>query len=408
MNVSGMTELGFGNGNGVILHNGGTLITDQLAVRNISSFTFSGSDIANDLFITGGGNVTTANVGNLTTFAFVLDGNSKLNLSDNLVLSGDLLIRGTGGTQAIVDANGFDITANNIDIGQFGNHGDIINRGIITANNRLGVSGGTFSLNATDVVAQQVGASNGGTLNLHANTAAQSAIITTGGIVNTAATGNLATFAFVQDGNTKLNLGDNLVLSGDLLIRGTGGTQAIVDANSFDITADRILLGQFNNTGELINDGMIIADELIFDQSDLLLTGGGDTIGSVLDIVDNSVLTVQQALGEVNGLTFNGSALQIDATSQMNLVFDGQLNVGLDWAFRWLNPGVGDRVGDLTSLVNNGRIVLSSSNPVSIFDGGDGFTYVGSAAIPEPAALGMLMLASVICLSWRRRVPGRV
>jgi len=62
----------------------------------------------------------------------------------------------------------------------------------------------------------------------------------------------------------------------------------------------------------------------------------------------------------------------------MNLNFDANTAAGvLDFAFRWANPTVGDRIAQLTSLIGSGRIVVSSPISVSVFGIGDGYTYIG-------------------------------
>ncbi len=105
----------------------------------------------------------------------------------------------------------------------------------------------------------------------------------------------------------------------------------------------------------------------------------------------------------MTGLTLNGNTLNILDTSLFDLQFDANVNPGLDWAFRWLNPVVGDRTAAINAWIGSGRITFSAPSAVSVFDNGDGYTYVGYAtAIPEPAA-GLLSVVVFVLGLFRRR-----
>jgi hypothetical protein len=97
--------------------------------------------------------------------------------------------------------------------------------------------------------------------------------------------------------------------------------------------------------------------------------------------------------------------------NRLTLSFDSLLVEGLDWAFRWANPsGGGDRVASLMDYISGGLITWSAPWDVSVFDYGDGYTYIGytDAQAPVPAGLTPLsLLAGAGWLGWRRRRAGR-
>ncbi len=104
-----------------------------------------------------------------------------------------------------------------------------------------------------------VAATNGGTLTLHANTAAQNADIRTGGTINQVAAANFNQSALVLDQGSLLNLGAPINLALDLDIRGTTANVATVNANGQNITARDIFIGRFGSAGEILNDNQINA-----------------------------------------------------------------------------------------------------------------------------------------------------
>ncbi len=350
-----------------------------------------------------GGTINTVATSNLSDFVQIIDQGSLMNMGANLVLAQDLETRGTGTNVATVNANGFDITARDIFIGRFGNAGDILNDGAITATRNLEVSAGTFSLDADDSVAVTATASSGGTLNLHANTAAQNATMFSGGTINTAAASNLNGFVQVTDQGSLLNAQADLNLSGDVDVRGTMTNVATVNLNGNNLAANTLFVGRFANSGRLINDGAVTVNQLSVDSSSLDLTGGNDTVLSAATMFNACVVNVLQAAGETTGLTLDGNTLSILDTSVLHLDFDNVVVQGLDWAFRWANPGVGDRVTAINALIGGGQITIQAPSAVSVFDHGDGYTYVGFVAVPEPGMLGGLLTALMLATCGRRR-----
>jgi len=176
-----------------------------------------------------GGRINTAVATNISASALVRDADSRLSLGADLVLTQDLLIRGDGSSPATVDASGNDIMVRHIRIGQFGDHGEILNRGNIIATDDLEVSAGSFAMGPDDN-ATQVLASVGATLDLHANTTASSALVTAGGRINMASASNVSNSVNVFDENSQSDMSEDLMLTGNLSIRGTGPLPAIVHA----------------------------------------------------------------------------------------------------------------------------------------------------------------------------------
>ena len=298
----------------------------------------------------------------------VENGGSSLGLGAAVTLTDDLYVYGSGATAATVDAQGNDITADQIRVGYIGNRGALLNTGKITARSLEIGSGSTFDLEGGDD--------------------------TIGGIR-------------VEGAGSTLNLAADLNLAEDLYIFGSSTTAATVNAQGNNITADQVRVGYIGSIGALLDDGALTAQDLtIQDNSSVILTGGDDVITRNLTLDDGGALTIAQAMGELTGLTLDGTSLAIDGSSLLTLAFDDVLVAGLDWAFRWANPTGGDRVAALLDFVSAGRITWTAPWGVSVFDHGDGYTYIGytDAQVPEPAGIGLAtLLAGAGWLGWRRR-----
>ena len=381
-------------------------VARTVAAGNAGVLNLDAATAAQNARVYGGGTINTVATTNLSTGALLTEANSLLDLGANLTLTDDLDIRGTGATAATVNANGFDITARDIFIGRFSQAGDILNDGAITANRDLIVENNTFTLDANDSVARTVAAGNAGILNLDAATAAQDARVYGGGTINTVASSNLSTSILMTEQGSRLNAGADLVLSGNVDIRGTAANVATLDLQGNDLTADTLFVGRFSAAGELLNDGQVVATNVILDASSLILNGGNDLISNSLQLQANSLLTVQQSLNEMTGLTLDGDTLDLTSVGGgiLDLQFDANVLAGLDWGFRWANPIAGDRITALNTLIGNGQITITAPVAVSVFDNGDGYTYVGynNVVIPEPAG-GLVITAFALAGASRRR-----
>ncbi|MEM8680858.1 MAG: hypothetical protein AAGF97_16030, partial [Planctomycetota bacterium] len=243
--------LGRLGGTATLNHGGGQFEAELTFVGGPSQLTLGTQDTTQDLQLQQVATVSTTDATNVTR-SVGLQGTSQLNLGASLGLSLDLDLRGTGAVPSVLDANGQAIEGRDIFIGRFGLPGSILNDGPIVANRDLEVSVGTFALDANDSVTRSVNVTSGGTLTLHANTAAQEALLSGGGsTLNTVATTNLSEGVLLNGAGETLNLGAALTLNNDLDIRGAGGVTSVVAANGHAITARDIFIGRFGLPGNI-------------------------------------------------------------------------------------------------------------------------------------------------------------
>ncbi|MDA0659073.1 MAG: hypothetical protein O3C60_09520 [Planctomycetota bacterium] len=320
-------------GTGNVLHNGGRFTTVNLSVHNANALSLSANDVTANLSIRVGAQVNTAAIGNVTSSAAVVDAASLLSLGADFSVAGEIDIRGTAAAVATINANGRNITARNIYIGRFNNAGDIINDGAIVATGSLGVSRGTFTLDANDSVADTVAADSAGTLNLHANTAAKNGNVHSGVRINTVAATNLNTSALVLDQGSLLNLGANLTLTEDIDIRGTGANVATINANDHNITARNIYIGRFNNAGDIINDGAIVATGSLGVSRGTFTLDANDSVADTVAADSAGTLNLHANTAAKNGNVHSGARINTVAATNLStgaLVLDegSLLNLG--------------------------------------------------------------------------------
>ena len=307
-------------GIGTINHGGGHFVTDELYVSGGNAYTFSAADTAANLSVFGGSAISTAATANVSTFVQVRDPGSTLSLGDDLSLTTDLDIRGNTSSTATVDANGNDITARDVFIGRFGAVGAILSDGAITATRNLEVSGGTFTLDANDSVTDTVSATAGGTLTLHANTAAQNASLSgNNATLNTVATSNLSAFVTLNGAGDLLDMGADLILTADLDIRGAAGTPSIVQANGNDITARDIFIGRFGNAGDILNDGAMTATRNLEVSGGTFTLDANDSVTDTVSATSGGTLTLHANTAAMNAsLSGNNATLNTVATSNLS------------------------------------------------------------------------------------------
>lgn len=288
-----------------------------------------------------------------------------------VTLNSDVTVRSTAigyepGTSGTPDLNGNVLSAYELRIGDNGGTGSLVhNGGHFGLSNELRIYGdNTFAFGAADATPQMS--------------------VFTGATVTTAATSNLTTAVDVLDSGSSftldggddairtvvvdgsgstLNLGAALDLTGSLVIQGGRAGVATVDADGHDITAGSIRVGDDpgGSGGALRNAGTITAGGLtVYAESSVLLTGGDHVVLSSLAVTYGGALDVEQAIGELTGLTLEGDSLSLARGSPLTLAFDDLLVEDLDWAFRWANPsGSGDRVATLMDFVADGAITWS-------------------------------------------------
>jgi PEP-CTERM motif len=178
-----------------------------------------------------------------------------------------------------------------------------------------------------------------------------------------------------------------------------------------NLTANQAFFGWYGSSAVTVNDlGKVTVSDLYVGNGTALTLHGGDVVNSLINLSDNSVLTVQQVNG--TGLTLNGtslSSLTIDPSS-MDLIFT--LDTSTNWDFRWQDPANGGNwVSTIDSMIASGQIQITAPDGYSVVDQG-GYTYImgGVASVPEPSSLVLAGIAAggiVLGTEWRRRRRGR-
>ncbi|QDU87551.1 hypothetical protein Pla175_09150 [Pirellulimonas nuda] len=339
--ASGSITLGLGGGLSFLdgRSAGGSphLETPSLLISGVKNdgFKLFTNDRATNLTVQSGARATVTDSQNVSTSVLLAGEATMLTLETPLTLGADLLIRGTGANEAIVDAQGHAITARHIRIGQFGSAGDIQNDGVIHATLDLEVSRGTFTLDANDVVDRGVVATNEGVLTLDAATASLDASALSGGRINTVATGNLSRSVLV-DGfpnggqGSLLDLGADLSLTEDLVIRGNQANQAVVDAHGFDIVARDIRIGQFGSAGTIQNDGVIHATRDLEVSRGTFTLDANDVVDRGVMATNEGVMTLDAATAAIDASVFSGGRINTVATGNLSrsVLVDGFPNGG--------------------------------------------------------------------------------
>jgi hypothetical protein len=324
-----------------------------------------------------GATTTVVNTGNVTQGVNVFNAGSRLTLAANLNLSGDVDLRGTAATPSTLDAAGFNITANNMFVGRFGEAGEVLNDGAITLSGNMHVSRGTFAFDGNDTVAGGLFADFSATPALHPSTQLDFIQLNTGAMTTVVNTGNVTQDIALIDQGSALNLSANINLTGDIQIRGTGNIPSVIHANGMDIKGRNLFVGRFGASGSLLSADLVtLSSTLSVERSTLTFNGGFDVVGESLSLLTGSTMTVDQTADSTRGLSLDGNTLSILDTSVLELTFDATLNSFGDWIFRWENPNAGDRVATIQNLINTGKIVVNSPHPFNIVNNGDGFTYI--------------------------------
>ncbi len=209
----------------------------------------------------------------------------------------------------------------------------------------------------------------------------------------TAATGNVTGEATISGpmGQGLLTLGTDLETDSIAIYE-----DGRLDAAGFDIRTGFIQVGFLGTPGELVGvDVLDINTLLSIDTSDLALSGGDDVVRDRIVLLNDASLRYSQDPGNRTGLDHEGQSLEILDTSVIDFQFDaGSGSVAPDWIFRWKNGPSEDRVTALQNFIDAGRISVTGAAGWQIFDGGDGFTYIGFPP-PTPYALWALNQALV-------------
>ena len=339
---------------GAMLLNKAGIATNELRVEK-GGFVFDANDDITDLRVTdgtatldpttelrdltliSGSTLTTINAMSVNRNATVTSG-SQLTLVAPLTVSGDLNIANGG----IVDAAGRAIVANRILIGNFQAGGTLLNDAALTAV-ELRVQKGAFTLDADDQITDL--RVTDGVVTLDATTQLRDVTLATSATLSTVNATSVSRNATITSGS-QLTLSAPLTLTGDLNIPNNG----VFDAAGHAIVANRVLIGNFQAGGMLLNDAAITTVELRVQKgaftldaddqtTDLRVTDGTvvlDPTSQIRDVVldDNATLTT------INATSINRNATILDG-SQLTLAAPLTLSGNLNMP----NNGVVDAAG---------------------------------------------------------------
>ena len=244
----------------------------------------------------------------------------------------------------------------------------VLNRGPITATNVYAAQ--AFDLIPSDHVANFT--LSGGTSTIASSVSTLSLSASSQAI--TAGAGNV-TGSVSLDTSSTLTVVAPLRLNGNLDIE----NYSTLNMAGQPLSAPTITLGSDGEPASLQNSGAVAANYLSIEGgSAVTLPAFGSAIGSQIYLAGNSSLTLQQANGQLTGLTLNGQnagALSVTGTSVLQLTA-GTSN-GPSWIFRWQDPGNGTWVSTLAGLIASGSITVTAPAGYSVFDD-EGYTYVAA------------------------------
>jgi hypothetical protein len=382
----------------VLNEGGGSFTATNLYVQNGNSLTFGANDAVSYLQLQNGSSATTTATGNITGNIDVYSG-STLTAGADLNLTGYLNVQDSGST---LNMQGHNITANQPLFGWYGSSAVTLqNLGNIAATSLYVGNGMTFNLTSADTVTNFY-------LNSHATSTLTNNVsylqLQNGSSATTAATGSVTGSVDVYNGST-LTAGANLNLTGYLNVQDSGST---FNAQGHALTADTLYAGWYNTSAVTISNlGQMTLNNLYVGNGTALTLHGGDVVNNLIDLSNNSELTVQQV--NETGLTLNGTSLTIDPSS-MDLIFT--IDTSPNWEFRWQDPANGGNwVSTIESMIASGQIQITAPDGYSVVDQG-GYTYImgGVASVPEPSSLVLACIAAggiVLGTEWRRRRRGR-
>jgi hypothetical protein len=312
---------------------------------------------------------------------------TQATLMADLTLNSVIVEGGTSESPAVLDADGYNIVAQDLTIDNRGG-AELRNDGAIEVN-LLTVYDGPFEMDANDA-ATYIVAYNAPII-LHPTTQAYS--LTLNGtssatlfpsnqfrflsLANSQETAIVST-SNVSDGialtgsRTQLTLATNLELAQRLQVNGGRSIPNVLDAAGHDIIARELWFGLGGGETEFRNDGLVTISHLMRTYSDISLRGGFDIVMGQLEVFGDATLQVTQEDDHTRGLSFEGDFLTIATEAVLRLDFDDTLDPFGEWILRWS----GDKVSEIHSLINDGRIVVHSPHPFSVVNNGDGFTYI--------------------------------
>lgn len=357
-----------------------------MTLRRTTPFALAAGLLAAVLPAARGGDIGAVGSGNWSSTA-TRTGGAVPGSGDDVFIGGS---HPAGAAQSVVVTLTGDAAARNLYLGYNNNGQGALDLGDsrLTLNSLIIGAGagttGTISRGTGSFTTNGLIVSNGNSLTLGSGDITRDLTLNGGSTATTSAVGNIASSVNVGSGST-LSLGSDLALSWKI------GGQGTIDANGHDITAQGL---DFTGAGaKLLDNGAVTVQGLLLNGAKIGMNALGDTTGA-LQLLNSSVLTLSQTLGDSTGFTLLGNqanSLQIDGTSVLALMFaDTQ---GESWLFRWR----GSWVGQIDSLIAAGRITVDSSWGYDVVER-EGYTYImqTSAAVPEPASVVMMGLGVAV------------
>ncbi len=235
------------------------------------------------------------------------------------------------------------------------------------------------------------------------NSSVSTLMLSAQSVATTTATGSVTSIAEIESGS-KLILGANLNLG---TAANTGlniqDVNSSLDAQGHSLTANLVYIGVAGTSAVTVSNlGLVTVNSLEVGNGSLITLHGGDTINTSIALSGGSVLTVEETNG--TGLTFNGASLGSLTIDPSTISLDFTSNSPSGWDFRWKDPnGGGNWVSTIESLIGSGQI--TGANGYSVYDSG-GYTYIGTASVPEPSSIVLACLATLgVTVAMARRRP---
>jgi hypothetical protein len=327
--------LGWYGGMPTLLHRGWLTVTSNLYVAN-QTFDLNATDSINNFNLSNGTSTLNAPVSGLylsnaatatTTSAGNVTGNANIYSGSTLTLGADMNLTGSLGLQddsSTLDMAGCTINASQMYLGWNGGSPNLLRRGQLNVD-YLFVANRTFDLNSTDRVSYFYLSSATSTL----NSSVPSLTLYSNSTASTTAGGNVSQNVSIS-GGSRLNMGADMPLSGNLNLWDTGST---LDMNAHALNASQVFLGWYGGVPTLLHRGRLIVTSNLYvtnqtfdlNATDAIanfsLSNGASTLNSaVLGLyLSNGATATTTAAGNVTGNVTLDSASTLTLGADMSL-----------------------------------------------------------------------------------------